>query len=132
LASGLVLAPEPEYAAEHDRILAQPAWLLDGLGRLDSIAPRIERAIHVILVDMPLWQHFWLAAERQIAWARRELQEPPAGLAEMPPTRALFETIWTLDRDWLPEICERLAQAERTSTDVRRIGSPEDLETFEI
>jgi len=50
----------------------------------------------------------------------------------MPPTRALFETIWTLDRDWLPEIRERLAQAERSGTDVHRIGSPEELEIFEI
>jgi hypothetical protein len=102
------------------------------LGRLESIAPRIERATHVILVDMPLWQHFWLAAERQIAWAQGALAERPAGLAEMPPTRAFFETIWTLDRDWLPEIRERLARAERAGTDVRRIGSPEELETFVI
>jgi adenylate kinase family enzyme len=129
---GWVLAPEQDYAAEHDRILAEPAWLLDGLGRLESIAPRIERATHVILVDMPLWQHFWLAAERQIAWAQGALAERPAGLAEMPPTRAFFETIWTLDRDWLPEIRERLARAERAGTDVRRIGSPEELETFVI
>lgn len=50
----------------------------------------------------------------------------------MPPTRALFETIWMLDRDWLPTIRERLAEAERGGTDVRRIASPEELAVFEI
>jgi hypothetical protein len=38
--------------------------------------------------------HFWLAAERQIAWSAGELEHPPAGIREMPPTKALFENIW--------------------------------------
>jgi adenylate kinase family enzyme len=127
---GWTLAPEDAYAAEHTRIVAEDAWVLDGSGRLDSVEPRIQRATLVILVDMPVWQHFWLAAERQIAWATGELAERPAGLAHMPPTRALFETIWMLDRDWLPTIRER--PAERGGTDVRRIASPEELAVFEI
>lgn len=129
---GWVLAPENEYTSEHDRILADSAWLIDGLGRLESIAPRIARATVVILVDFPLWQHFWLAAERQIAWARGGLKNPPGGRAEMPSTKALFETIYTVDRDWMPKIRELVSQAESSGTDVRRVSNPEELDIFQI
>ena len=76
---GWVLTPDDVYRAAHERILAQPSWLIDGLGRLDSIPSRIERATTPILIDLPLWQHFWLAAERQTAWAMGKLEHKPAG-----------------------------------------------------
>jgi adenylate kinase family enzyme len=54
------------YNAEHARLIAEQNWIIDGLGRLDSIPARLARATDIVLVDMPLWMHFWLAAERQI------------------------------------------------------------------
>src|SRR5690242_8621642 len=62
-------APAETYASEHARVIARERWVIDGLGRLESISARLERASAVILVDLPLWVHFWLAAERQLAWA---------------------------------------------------------------
>ena len=64
---GWVLTPEDAYARQHREIISQDEWLIDGLGRQDSIAERVGRATEIILIDMPLWMHFWLAAERQIA-----------------------------------------------------------------
>src|ERR1700761_3854554 len=101
---GWQLTPVETYNTEHARLIAVDHWIIDGLGRRESIAARLDRATDIILVDMPLWMHFWLAAERQIAWARGAIEHPPAGLAAMPPTEALFRTIWDVDRDWMPEI----------------------------
>jgi hypothetical protein len=61
------LAPEEEYEAKHARLIAEPRWVIDGLGRLESLSERLKRASAIVLVDLPLWMHFWLAAERQIA-----------------------------------------------------------------
>jgi hypothetical protein len=83
---GWQLTPEPDYARGHAEIVAGDRWVIDGLGRQDSIAERLASSTEIILIDMPLWMHFWLAAERQIAWARGRLDNPPAGAAEMPPT----------------------------------------------
>ncbi|MEM7021639.1 MAG: adenylate kinase [Pseudomonadota bacterium] len=129
---GWVLAPEDVYRAAHERMLAQPSWLIDGLGRLDSIPSRIERATMLILIDLPLWQHFCLAAERQTAWALGKLEHKPAGVEQMPSTKALFETIWTLDREWLPVIRAQLDQARTAGKDVRSIHSLEALERFDL
>jgi hypothetical protein len=114
-------APEEEYEAEHARLIAEPRWVIDGLGRLESLAARLARANAIVLVDLPLWMHFWLAAERQIAWTKGEVAHPPAGAKKMPPTEDLFCTIFEVDRDWMPEMRRLAAAAEAGGTRVERV-----------
>lgn len=83
------MALEAEYRAEHTRVIAQDRWVIDGLGRRDSVAVRLARATDIVLIDLPLWVHFWLAAERQIEWVTGRLEHPPAGFKEMPPIKGL-------------------------------------------
>lgn len=80
-----------------------------------------------MLVDLPLWIHFWLAAERQIAWVKGEVVLPPGGIDEMPPTEALFRTIWQVDREWMPLMRAKLEECEGQGAAVTRIGSLEAL-----
>jgi adenylate kinase family enzyme len=128
---GWLLTPVELYDAEHARLIAGDDWIIDGLGRRESIPARLDRATDVILVDMPLWVHFWLAAERQMAWSRGALAHPPAGLATIPPTEALFRTISEVDQDWMPEIRSLAAAEEQRGKRVTRIGSIAELERFE-
>ena len=79
---------------------------------------------------MPLWMHFWLAAERQIEWSRGAIEHPPAGLEKMPPTEALFRTIWEVDQEWLPEIRALVATEEQRGKRVARINSVSELDEF--
>jgi hypothetical protein len=46
----------------------------------------------------------------------------------MPPTEALFRTIWEVDRDWMPEIRQRVAMEEQTGKRVVRVGSIAELD----
>jgi hypothetical protein len=91
---------------------------------------RLARSTEIVLIDMPLWMHFWLAAERQIAWARGGLDNPPADAAEMPPTRELFRTMWQVDRTWLPDIRSMCAEAELEGKAVTRLASVEEIDGF--
>jgi hypothetical protein len=79
---------------------------------------------------MPLWMHFRLAAERQIAWSAGRLADPPAGATEMPPAEDLFRTIWEVDGDWMPEIRRLISVEERRSKRVHRLAAIEDLSRF--
>jgi adenylate kinase family enzyme len=72
-----VPAPLETYVEQHERILSGENWVIDGLGHKNSISMRIDRATEIILIDMPLWMHFWLAAERQIAWQSGKLDHTP-------------------------------------------------------
>ena len=122
--------PKPTYDAEHAKAIAKDAWLIDGLGRQESIAPRLDRATTVVLIDMPVWMHFWLAAERQIHWRHGSLDHPPGHLHEMPPTEAVFRTIWEVDQTWMPMIRDLCRRAERAGKQTHRLKSVAELNAF--
>ena len=128
---GWQLTPVEIYDAEHARLIAGDDWIIDGLGRRESIPVRLERATDIILIDMPLWVHFWLAAERQITWSRGAIEHPPAGLTKMPPTEALFRTIWEVDQEWMPEIRRLVSTEETRGKRVVRIASIAELDALE-
>jgi adenylate kinase family enzyme len=54
---GWRLAPVETYNAEHTRLIAEERWIIEGLGRQESIRQRLSRSTDIILVDMPLWVH---------------------------------------------------------------------------
>jgi len=103
---------------------------VDGVGRQDSIERRLKRATWIILIDMPLWMHFWLTAERQISWHRGRLDHPPAGGDAPPPMDALFRTIWDVDKDWMPGIRDLVHTEQRQGKRVDRITSVDDLNRY--
>lgn len=127
---GWELAPKDVYDTEHERAVSGERWIIEGVGRQDSIAPRLDRATWIILIDLPLWVHFWLAAERQMAWSRNDLDHPPAGGSSPPPTRDLFRTIWQVDQDWMPAIRDQVAVEQERGKNVNRITSFEQLQGF--
>jgi adenylate kinase family enzyme len=129
---GWRLTPADTYEAEHARLIAGERWIIDGLGRQESIPQRLSRATDIILIDMPVWMHFWLAAERQLQWAAGNLDHPPAGIACMPRTEALFRTIWEVDQTWMPEIRRLVAAEEQQGKRVARLASVADLENFSL
>ena len=127
---GWVLTPTEIYMRRHREIIDGDAWIIDGLGQQASIPERIRRATEIILIDMPLWMHFWLAAERQIAWAHGELDHAPGGIAQMPPTKGLFKTIWEVDQTWMAEVRALCKKAETEGKIVTRLTSVDELDAF--
>src|SRR4051812_19604840 len=121
---------QAEYEAAHARLIAEESWVPDGLGWTESLPARFARASEIILTDMPLWMHFWLAAERQFQWMQGKLENPVAAIAEMPTTRDMFQALWETDRDMMPEIRRLADLAERDGKPVTRIASVEDLDRF--
>jgi hypothetical protein len=118
------------YDREHELLIAQDRWVLEGLGSRASIPRRLRRATHVVLVDMPLWVHFWLAAERHDDWLAGRLEHPPAGSREPAPLKGLFQTIAEVDCDWLPEIRRLVSDEERWGKPVFRLAALEELNSF--
>jgi len=126
--TGWQLTPAHIYAQQHAEAIATERWVIEGLGSQDSIAPRMSRASEIVLIDLPLWLHFALAAERQADWAGQAA--PPAGLTELPPTRALFETMWQVDRAWMPGIRDLCRRAEADGKKVSRLQSLDAIDAF--
>jgi adenylate kinase family enzyme len=125
---GWRLAPAEVYARRHAEAIAAERWVIEGLGSQGSIPQRVVRATEIVLIDLPLWMHFALAAERQANW--KQLEAPPAGLADLPPTRALFKTMSEVDRDWLPGIRDLCRAAEADGKGVSHLRSLEAIDAF--
>ena len=124
------VAPSAEVAAVLDAWADEPAWVIDGWGPWSSIERRLQRATRIIFVDFPLWAHFWLAAERQIAVARGVPRaDPIEGCDDTQITRRLFETIWRVDREAKPELV-RLVEQYRPGKVYQHITSPDRLDSI--
>ncbi len=128
---GWELASTEDYEAEHTRILALNRWLLDGLGRIESLPARLARASAVVLIDLPLETHLHLAVERQEDWAAGRLKKPPAGAATPPSDEAIVRNILEIERDWMPAIRDQVAAAHGDGRVVHRLASLDELAAFE-
>jgi adenylate kinase family enzyme len=128
---GWQLTPPDVYDREHARLIARDAWVIEGLGTRASIPGRLQRATHIVLVDMDLWVHFWLAAERHADWVAGRLEHPPAGNKQPAPLKALFQTIAEVDRDWMPGIRGLVDEANARGKPVVRIHTFESLASFD-
>ena len=124
------VTPADVYERQHAEAIARDTWIIDGGGDLASIRARTDRATEIILIDLPLWVHFWRAAERQTAWAAGLLEHPPAGIADVPPTGRLFEIIWNVDREWMPHLRVLCDEQEASGKRVIRLRSTEELDAF--
>lgn len=102
---GWIAAPDQETAEKIDQIIASERWIVDGWGPWRSLERRLAAADTIIFVDLPLWMHFWLAAERQIAAVRGEDRvDRLDGCDQLAVTKRLFEMIWHVDQVLKPRL----------------------------
>ena len=127
---GWQLASTVEYERAHAEAIGRERWLVEGLGRLESIPDRLRRATEIILVDMPVDVHVRLASERHAAWEAGTLRFPPASMMRPPPLPALLGTIREVDRTWMPDIRRWVTGVEEGGITVKRITSLAELGDF--
>jgi adenylate kinase family enzyme len=68
---GSTLLSDEEAFALEEPWLAEPLWIIDGMGAWAALERRLDRADGLIFVDLPLRLHFAWAAERRIEQLRR-------------------------------------------------------------
>jgi adenylate kinase family enzyme len=125
---GWVPAPD-SLVAEHLRtVMASNRWIIDGWGPWTSLEDRMVLSDTIIFVDLPLWMHFWLAAERQIGIARGEFRADPIDRCDdLNITRHLFETIWYVDQELKPRLA-RLIDLHAPGREYHHVTTLEQLD----
>ncbi|MGE0237937.1 MAG: adenylate kinase [Parvibaculaceae bacterium] len=127
---GWVARPVHVYEADHSQLVAGESWVIDGFGRLESLPARLVRATCVVLVDMPVWQHYSLAARRHYKWITGKLAHPPGGLSEVPSLDEVFKMIWNVDQQYMPKVRSLVTDLEAQGMAVTRLASPADVAGF--
>jgi adenylate kinase family enzyme len=126
---GWMPASYEEIKQRHDEILKHARWIIDGWGPLDLITERFEAADTIILVDQPLYIHYWWAVKRQVKCLFQPRPGGPAGCPMLPMTWPLLKMIWHIHHHARPDLLE-LVNSYRDKKQVVYIRSPQGLHQF--
>ena len=107
---GWIATPEADFRDRHDAAVAGERWIVDGVASWSSIAHRLECCDTVIFVDLPLWQHYWWAAKRQLASIARPRPDFVPDCPMLPMTWRLARMMWWLHRDLRPKLVSAIDQ----------------------
>ncbi len=113
---GWVPTPEPEWQAIQRRLVARPAWILDGNEEADRMAVRLAAADTVILLDLPPLLCTWQVLKRRLTRHRTASPAWRFVPAELGPIRnylvfsagGLIKWIWMYRRQQLPQVLKVL------------------------
>ena len=126
---GWVPASSEEITSAHEAILAQDEWIIDGWGGWADIETRLEAADTIILVDHPLWIHYWWAIKRQFMCIFRPRPDGPDGCPMLPVTWKMMKIIWVIHKELRPELTT-LVETYTDKKNVYHIRSPKALQQF--
>jgi adenylate kinase family enzyme len=121
--------PKKEFTEAHVKLLAEPRWIIDGWGDFDAIEERFRRSDTIILVDYPLWRHYWWAIKRQFMCLFRPRIDGPPGCPMLPMTWPLLKMLWSIDKHAMPRM-RALVFAQRNEKKIFHIRSLAELRAF--
>lgn len=103
--ASLAPLPHEEWISRQNKLLSSDQWIADGdLGPYDVLAARLDRATHVVVLDLPLWLCCLRALRRgrenldfwrwTITWGCRERPRIEAAIRASPahPTALLLRS----------------------------------------
>jgi adenylate kinase family enzyme len=122
-------APEGEFTAAHEALLAQERWVIDGYGSWASVLRRMDEADTIILVDHPVRIHYWWATKRQVKALFFGRPDGPEGCPMFPVTIRLFKMMWWLHQEMRPKLLAAI-EARREIIRIIHIRSPKQLAEF--
>ncbi|MCB0013639.1 MAG: hypothetical protein KDE34_17115 [Anaerolineales bacterium] len=94
--------PEAAFDREHDALIAQPAWIIDGVAYAPALERRLAAADEIVFIDFPLWRHYYWALKRQLKTLFVPRPEVAAGRAKLAHFRQIIQVIQRVDRELRP------------------------------
>ena len=120
---GWIPIPKEEFECLHDELIVKDAWIIDGVATWESIERRCAAADTIILVDLPLWIHYWWAIKRQFMCLFRPRPDFVEGCPMLPMTGKLLRMIWQIHQHLRPKLTE-LVNSYRETKWIYHIQSP--------
>ena len=130
---GWVATPYPQLAEIHQSWLQNETWIIDGFGAWDLIERRFQQADTLILVDYPLYIHFWWAFKRQIRDVFSPRDDLPPNCPMLPRTRDLIEVMLRVHREMRPQLLETMQNIAKDNNGAIRfihLRSPKEMKQF--
>lgn len=104
---GLKLRPFKETIQLLQQEQNKMSWVIDGFGPLDILEERLKLADAVVMIDLPLWRHYFWAIKRtlkNIFFAQRIELPPNSSERNFQHIAKLFKTIRQIHTKMRPEM----------------------------
>jgi adenylate kinase family enzyme len=124
-------APPREIKRRHDEILSGDRWIIDGWGAWELITERFEAADTIILVDYPLYIHYWWSFKRQLKSVFVPRNDMPENCPMLPKTLELARLMWLVHHQMRPRL-KALVAGFSGEKRVIELRSPRELRRFEL
>ena len=122
-------APDEEYQHTHQQILLSDHWIIDGLGSMETLWPRLDAADSLVYIDLPIALHFWWVTKRMVTG----FFQPPDGWPERSPILKSsinsYQALWLCHKYLTPRYRKYVKQAERNKS-VYHLRSTEQIAHF--
>lgn len=107
-------------------------WIIDGFGPLDILENRLEKSDLIIMVDLPIWIHYFWAIKRTLhLLIKGQRLELPKNSSErnLKHIRKLFKTIYQVHTKMRPEML-RILNRENLKLKTKIIRSTKELNNW--
>jgi adenylate kinase family enzyme len=128
---GWIPTPKAKFERQHDELIAKDTWIIDGFASWESIERRCIAADTIILIDHPLWLHYWWAIKRQFMCLFRPRPDFVQGCPMLPMTGKLLKMIWHIHTQLKPKLIE-LVDSYQGKKWIYHIKSPQELRQLAI
>ncbi|MBK9322680.1 MAG: hypothetical protein IPM97_06950 [Bdellovibrionaceae bacterium] len=111
---GMTIRPHAESIQALRAIQQQRRWLIDGYGPLDILQERLRLASLIVLIDLPLWRHYWWCTKRQFKnlWSRRVELPESCSERSWSQIKKIYKSLWQSHFKMRPELLRILARDE--------------------
>ncbi len=126
---GGVRVPYEEFKQNHEEIISQDEWVIDGFGSLEMVWLTLGKADTLVYIDLPLSVHFWWVTKRFITG----FFVPPKGWPENSPllksSLQSYNTLWLCHQRLTPKYRDYVLEAKKTKK-VYHLQSTQDIKNF--
>jgi len=99
-----------------NEIVEQENWIIDGFGPMDVMEKRFSMADKVVLIDFPIWRHYWWASKRQFKslWSPRVELPDYCNEATFAHTLRLYKILWRVHSEIRPQLLKIFSKPDMT------------------
>ncbi len=126
---GWIECQAEEFKAIHQKLIAQPQWILDG-NCMITIQERIQAADTIFYFDFPRLLCLWRIVKRRFFYSNKRRTDRPRGCEERITWPLVRYVLWRFKSHYHPRIVSLLSNAQRDGKKVYIIYTSKDSEKF--
>ncbi len=110
------LVDRQAYDKEHEDILSQDQWIIDGFGPIASFHQRLDAADTLVYIDLPYWVSYWWVTKRLLKGLFVKPEGWPEGSSVLKGSWQSYKILRLCPKFWNDEFIIQLEKISENKT----------------